>query len=178
MNSPASWGASRVALHGSLDCPWSSRRNLSSRCGANASGLIRPDGCRGAFGCRRPRCSRRRRPAPTPWSCRCRLRMRSFFRLLKVDSATALSQQLPRRLMLGCRLCSRQKRLKSSLPYWLAWSACTMTCSAGLRRHTAISKASRASSRLSVGFIDQPTTLRECRSTTAATYNHPCQVRM
>ncbi|AKM38354.1 integrase catalytic subunit (plasmid) [Escherichia coli PCN061] len=36
---------------------------------------------------------------------------------LKNDSATALSQQLPRRLMLGTRLLARQNRCQSSLPY-------------------------------------------------------------
>ncbi len=40
--------------------------------------------------------------------------IRSFFKLLKNDSATALSQQLPRRLMLGSRLWSRQKRIQST----------------------------------------------------------------
>jgi hypothetical protein len=40
-----------------------------------------------------------------------------LFRLLKNDSATALSQQFLRRLMLGCRLLARQKRCQSSLPY-------------------------------------------------------------
>lgn len=34
----------------------------------------------------------------------------------------ALSQQLPRRLILGCRLCSRQKRRQSSLPNCVPWS--------------------------------------------------------
>jgi hypothetical protein len=43
--------------------------------------------------------------------------MRSFFRLLKKDSATALSQQLRRLLMLGSRLLAAQKCLKSSRPY-------------------------------------------------------------
>ncbi len=47
-----------------------------------------------------------------------RLRTRSFFKLLKKDSATALSQQLPRRLMLGSSWFARQKRTQSSLPYW------------------------------------------------------------
>jgi hypothetical protein len=46
-----------------------------------------------------------------------RFRMRSFFRLQKNDSATALSQQLAR--LLGSRLWACQNRLKSSLPYWL-----------------------------------------------------------
>ena len=50
------------------------------------------------------------------------LLMRSFFSELKNDSATALSQQLPRRLMLGTRLLARQKRCQSSLPYWLPWT--------------------------------------------------------
>jgi hypothetical protein len=42
--------------------------------------------------------------------------IRSFFRLLKKDSATALSQQFPRLLMLGSRPFVRQKRRQSSLP--------------------------------------------------------------
>lgn len=42
-----------------------------------------------------------------------------FFSELKNDSATALSQQLPRLLMLGAVLLARQKRCQSSLPYWL-----------------------------------------------------------
>ena len=41
-----------------------------------------------------------------------------FFRLEKKDSATALSQQLPRRLMLGVRPFVLQNRSQSSLPYW------------------------------------------------------------
>ena len=40
-----------------------------------------------------------------------------FFRLLKKDSATALSQQLPFRLMLGSRRFERQNRRQASLPY-------------------------------------------------------------
>ncbi len=42
-----------------------------------------------------------------------------FFSELKNDSATALFQQLPRRLILGARLLARQNRCQSSLPYWL-----------------------------------------------------------
>jgi hypothetical protein len=61
-----------------------------------------------------------------------------FFSELKNDSATALSQQLPRLLMLGARLLARQKRCQSSLPYWLPWSECTMTSPSGFRRQTAI----------------------------------------
>lgn len=57
------------------------------------------------------------------------------------------------------------KRRHSSLPYWLPWSECTSTGTWGLRRHTAMSNASSASSLASVGFIDQPTILREYRST-------------
>lgn len=44
------------------------------------------------------------------------LMIRSFFRLLKKDSATALSQQFPRRLILGSRWLSLHQRLNSSLP--------------------------------------------------------------
>jgi hypothetical protein len=42
--------------------------------------------------------------------------MRSLFELLKNDSATASSQQLPRRLMLGLNRLSLHQRLNSSLP--------------------------------------------------------------
>ena len=42
---------------------------------------------------------------------------RSFFSELKNDSATALFQQLPRRLMLGGRLLPRQNRCQLSLPH-------------------------------------------------------------
>jgi len=42
-----------------------------------------------------------------------------FLSELKNDSATALSQQLPRLLVLGARLLARQKLCQSSLPYWL-----------------------------------------------------------
>src|SRR2546428_2748038 len=107
-----------------------------------------------------------------------RWRTRSFFRLLKKDSATALSQQLPRRLMLGSRLLERQKRRQSSLPYCVPWSECTRTQPCGLRRHNAIRSASRTSSRASVGFIDQPTILRACKATTTARYNRARQVRL
>jgi hypothetical protein len=40
-----------------------------------------------------------------------------FLQLLKKDSATALSQQFPRRLMLGSSRFVRQKRRQSSLQY-------------------------------------------------------------
>lgn len=43
--------------------------------------------------------------------------MRSFFKLLKNDTATALSQQVPLRLMLGSRWLDRQNRRQASLPY-------------------------------------------------------------
>jgi len=103
--------------------------------------------------------------------------MRSFFSELKNDSATALSWQWPRWLILGARLLARQNRCQS-LPYWLPWSECTMTALSGLRRHTAIISTSSASSLERVGFTDQPSTLRAKRSITTARYNQPCQVRM
>jgi hypothetical protein len=49
-----------------------------------------------------------------------------------------------------------------------AWSECTSTGFLGLRRQTAINKASIASSRDKADFIDHPTTLRAKRSTTTA----------
>jgi hypothetical protein len=57
-----------------------------------------------------------------------------FFKELKNDSATALSQQLPRRLMLGSSLFASQNRFQSSLPYWLPWSEWTITSCVGLRK--------------------------------------------
>lgn len=42
-----------------------------------------------------------------------------FFQAAEKDSATALSQQLPRWLMLGFRLLAAQKCFLSSLPYCL-----------------------------------------------------------
>jgi len=45
--------------------------------------------------------------------------IRSFLKLLKKDAATALSQQLPFRLMLGSRRLERQKRRHASLPKWV-----------------------------------------------------------
>jgi hypothetical protein len=41
----------------------------------------------------------------------------AFFRLLKNDSTTALSRQLPRRLILACRSLAFRDRCQSSLPY-------------------------------------------------------------
>ena len=58
------------------------------------------------------------RPGQIPWYYM-RFLIRSFFSELKNDSVTALSQQLPRLLMLGVRLLTRKKRCQSSLPYWL-----------------------------------------------------------
>ena len=49
---------------------------------------------------------------------------RSFFKLLNKDSATALCQQFPFRLMLGSRRFVRQKRRHASLPYCVPWSEC------------------------------------------------------
>lgn len=46
----------------------------------------------------------------------------SFLNELKNDSATALSQQLPRRLMLGFRPWSRMNLRQSSLSYCDPWS--------------------------------------------------------
>lgn len=99
------------------------------------------------------------------------------FKLLKKDSATALSQQFPRRLMLRLSPCARQNRRQPPLPYWLPWSECTRTDCLGLRRSRAISSASKTSSRAEVGFIAQPTTLREYRSSTTARYSQPGHVR-
>jgi len=45
-----------------------------------------------------------------------------FFKLLKKDSATALSKQLPFRLMLGSSRLDVQKRFHASLPYCVPWS--------------------------------------------------------
>lgn len=55
------------------------------------------DVCGDASDCKTTRCSRKRRRLPDLGSCRS-VMVRSFFRLPKNDSATALSQQLPLRL--------------------------------------------------------------------------------
>lgn len=54
-------------------------------------------------------------------------------------SATALSWQLPRRLMLGSRLCWRRKICQSRLVNCEPWSECPVARLPGLRRQTAIS---------------------------------------
>ena len=89
--------------------------------------------------------------------------MRAFFKLLKNDSATALSQQFSRRLMLGSSLCALQKRSQSSLPYCEPWSEGMMTRCFGFLRHTAMSKASKTRARASVGCMDHSMIMRLCK---------------
>lgn len=86
--------------------------------------------------------------------------MRSFFKLLKNDSTTTLSQPLPGRRLLVSRWLSRQNRRQSSLPYRVPCSQWIRTRCPGFQRQTAINTASRTKSLTNVGFMDQPTTLR------------------
>ena len=105
-------------------------------------------------------------------------RIRSRLSNWKKLSATALSWQLPRRLMLPSRPCVLRNALKSWLVYWLPWSECTITVLDGLRRQTAINNASNTSSLVIRDCIDQPTTFLECKSTTTVRYNQPSWVRI
>ena len=78
--------------------------------------------------------------------------MRSFFRLPKKDSTTALSQQLPVRLIPGSRRFERQQRRHASLPHWAPRSEC-IRVRRGRRCRTAISTALRTTSRCIVGAV-------------------------
>jgi len=80
--------------------------------------------------------------------------------------------------MLLIRLLALRKLCQSELLNWLPWSEWIITSCLGLRRHTAISNASMARSLHIRGFIDQPITWRENRSSTTAKYNQPSYVRM
>ncbi|MCY1306576.1 hypothetical protein D9M70_564420 [compost metagenome] len=80
--------------------------------------------------------------------------------------------------MLLIRLLALRKLCQSKLLNWLPWSEWIITSCLGLRRHTAISNASMAKSLHIRGFIDQPITWRENRSSTTAKYNQPSYVRM
>src|SRR6056297_722989 len=84
--------------------------------------------------------------------------MRSRFSSWKKLSATALSWQLPRRLMLGSRSCWRRNVCHSRLVNWEPWSECTVTRSIGFRRQTAIRSAWSARSVVMRDCADQPTT--------------------
>ncbi|MCY1383775.1 hypothetical protein D9M69_719340 [compost metagenome] len=64
--------------------------------------------------------------------------IRSFFRTLKKLSATALSWQFPRRLMLGTIRCAFRNDCQSLLVNWQPWSEWTSTVFFGLRRQTAM----------------------------------------
>ena len=70
----------------------------------------------------------------------------SFLRLLKKLSATALSQQFPRRLMLGSMLSCFSSLAKLRLLYCEPWSECSFTTVFGLRRQYAIVNASNTKS--------------------------------
>jgi hypothetical protein len=59
-----------------------------------------------------------------------------------VTSAPPLTQQLPRRLILGLKRLSLHQRLNSPLPHWLPWSEWMITESLRFLRQTAIVSAS------------------------------------
>ena len=93
-------------------------------------------------------------------------------------SIAALSQTLPDRLIEQLMPCSAIRRWNGSLVYWLPRSEWCITASGLPRRHTAIIRASATNCAVIVALIDQPTTRRENRSTTAATYSQPSAVQM
>lgn len=74
--------------------------------------------------------------------------MRSRLSNWKKLSATALSRQFPRRLILGCKLWKARNAAHSQLANWLPCSEWTITLCLGLRRHAAASHASRTRSLL------------------------------
>src|SRR5215471_7715049 len=92
----------------------------------------------------------------------------SVLMVAKKLSATALSQQLPLRLMLTVtpRLASAERY--SSLVYWQPRSEWCSRPAEGLRRRIAMSSAARGSLVESVVSRAQPTTEREYRSRMAA----------
>lgn len=100
-----------------------------------------------------------------------------LLRAAKGDSATALSQQLPFRLMLGLRWFDLQNRFHASQPY------CVPLIRMGegaprvpmpLGHHD----ASSTSSRWTIALAAHPTIFRGNRFITTARYSQPCQVRM
>jgi hypothetical protein len=98
---------------------------------------------------------------------------RSVFKVEKKLSIAALSQQLPRLLMLQTMPCAASSRWKSSLVYCDPWSEWCRTARGRPRLKTAISKASITNCAVIVGCIDQPTTRRENKSSTTATKSQP-----
>ena len=104
--------------------------------------------------------------------------MRSVFSDAKKLSATALSWQFPRRLMLASRLLSLKNFRQSEQVYWTPWSECTKTRNFGLRRQTAINNASITKSALGLLFMLQPITFLENKSITTVRYSQPSYVLM
>jgi len=107
-----------------------------------------------------------------------RCQTRSIFRFRKNRSMTALSQQLPLRLMLHTRPWRESSAVWAWLAYWLPRSECTSSPGAGCRLTMARFKAVQTNSAGMLGAIAQPTILRENRSSTTARYNQPLRVRM
>ncbi|MDT4889656.1 hypothetical protein FQZ97_1263860 [compost metagenome] len=99
--------------------------------------------------------------------------IRSFFRTLKKLSATALSWQFPRRLMLGTIRCAFRNDCQSLLVNWQPWSEWTSTPGPGLRRHAAAISACSTRSLVIVDAVAQPTIWREYKSITAARNSQP-----
>jgi hypothetical protein len=65
-----------------------------------------------------------------------------------------------------------------SLVHWLLWSECCSSASGFSRRQIAIMSASVTSCAVMAAPLDQPTTRRENRSMTAATYSQPSAVQI
>ncbi len=101
--------------------------------------------------------------------------MRSLFELLKSDSATPSSQQLPFRFMLGSRLFERRKRRLASVPNCTPYSE-SMTVPQGRRCFTAEASAFKTSPRRIAGPAVHSSTCREHMSSTTAKYSPPCHV--
>src|SRR4029079_16068694 len=104
--------------------------------------------------------------------------VRSVFSDEKKLSIAALSQTLPDRLIEQTTPLSAISRWNCSLEYWLPRSEWCSSASGLPRRQIAITRASVTSCAVIAALIDQPTTRRENRSTTAATYSHPSAVQI
>lgn len=89
---------------------WTDQISVDTRCSARSASQTLPVACRqrnhvGGSGCRTSRCNRTRRMPRRPGKVDPPLD-RLFFSTLKKLSATALSWQFPRRLMLGTIRCA------------------------------------------------------------------------
>jgi hypothetical protein len=100
----------------------------------------------------------------------------SVFQVWKKLSATALSQQWPLRLILGCIPGWVRNGRELSTPYGLPRSVCMISPAAGWRWEVAMANAWGTSSARLWLAMAHPTTAREHSSRTMASYSQPAPV--